>query len=1235
MIFPPLTRLFRFRRKKGFALIATLTLMLLLSLICVAVLALAASQNRTASSAMLAAEARSQALLGLDAALSELQLAMGPDQRVSATSGIIGARNANILGVWDSWDASLTDKSKSHGGRIDATYTKGREKMFRRWLISARNQADVTSLNGAATLGIRQPGKRICLVGEGTLGRSISSDQYVYADMISTPISGKNTGSFAWWVSGENQKAKINIEQPESSSDVMEAQHRTWDVPRPITGHIRGLENMPSDTDSRLKFLSTGTIPLGRRSSSDAGRPYFYDVTTASYSLPINVRTGRFKQDINLLLNKENLKGTEFARLPQSDCGIFSEDTIEKGTEQNMPIGSWQIMHAWYHVWPGGGSSTVQDESSISLIGSPENAYTRLSGSTIPGSSGQSFFDNKTDLEEGGKTAGYPRTPVILAYYCTFGLFVEQRSEATETAEAKYKLGMSFAPMFLWWNPYNVPMKVKGDMLYSQSVPYKTTWLQTYCIQQANTFNYGWSTYGFTQGTSHTTLGQDYGNYFRESINNSSGDIDFAPGEIVFFSPAKARSSDDYAKAADNPWTIGYHPEAVAGYKAHFYDNKPESDVSEGKYYVRVRMGVADGAGRYTTDGYHFMPGNTAGCYAAITLLDGFGNMSTASNVDNTAIGKRWQSPQRFLLNWYDPDNPPGNTVFIADDAVWQADSTQMNIDVPYFVGAIGIAAKTAATDLDQFMFPGKNYRTKSWQHSSPALWGSVLYLPDDQMRRYHPYQLSLLPVGTGMNMCPLDSTGKNGRNGYLGIGSSYGGEEISFASVLELPIHPPFGLAGFAGMRITPGWFDTGTNPIATLRRQQYQSGVQGVGIGNSFADPCIPAGSVYQKNNTGIPSNSGGASNIFDNFYDHAFLINDALWDRFFCSSVSDMPKSTSGNSVKKAEETLKEFVEDEKPLPISRYKLSDPTIKSEEILQKTLSDDGWKYIARYLTIDGGFNINSTSVDAWRAVLQGLQNRPLVGRSGKKLARIGAESASDSASNVYFSRFGTSTTTSSVDSSGGYTPITGGKFRADSDAAAWSEVRELSPSQIRNLAKAIVDVVKRRGPFLNMADFINRRLDPSDEKASLTGALQEAIDETSINSSIFNINTDGVPSGSLYKFAKADEGSVHTAAPGYLIQSDVLSSLGNILTVRDDTFIIRSYGSVRNKKGVVLSQAWCEATVQRCAEYVDGSNDPTDSADELPGEARTGNKLTPINKTFGRRFKVVSFRWLNAADV
>ena len=94
------------RKKRGFALVATLTLMMLLTLIAVGLLALASSQTRIAQYTVLQAEARQQALIGLDAAIAELQVEMGPDQRVSANSSIVqlsdGATSSHVLGVWNS-----------------------------------------------------------------------------------------------------------------------------------------------------------------------------------------------------------------------------------------------------------------------------------------------------------------------------------------------------------------------------------------------------------------------------------------------------------------------------------------------------------------------------------------------------------------------------------------------------------------------------------------------------------------------------------------------------------------------------------------------------------------------------------------------------------------------------------------------------------------------------------------------------------------------------------------------------------------------------------------------------------------------------------------------------------------------------------------------------------------------------------------------------------------------------
>ena len=78
-------------------------------------------------------------------------------------------------------------------------------------------------------------------------------------------------------------------------------------------------------------------------------------------------------------------------------------------------------------------------------------------------------------------------------------------------------------------------------------------------------------------------------------------------------------------------------------------------------------------------------------------------------------------------------------------------------------------------------------------------------------------------------------------------------------------------------------------------------------------------------------------------------------------------------------------------------------------------------------------------------------------------------------------------------------------------------------------------------------------------------------------------------------------------------------------VLSARDDTFTIRSCGEARDATGKVLARAWCEATVRRTREFVD----PADAPDI------TTQPAAPANQTFGRRFKVLSCRWLNAGEV
>lgn len=1249
------------RKKHGFALIASLTLMMLLTLLAVGILAMASSQNRIALQTMLQAEARQQALVGLDAAIGELQMALGPDRRVSASSSITseseGSVAQHLLGVWNSWSGPIYGKPvDGKGSNIGSTYSQGRRSMFRQWLISSRNPAELRDMGAASNLGSRDPGRRICLVGEGTLGKRLTGRHYVYADMISMPSNGKNTACFAWWIGGENQKAKITITDPEEDTKPIEALHRTWNTPGPIFLDSEYLDFLPEKIEKPEKLLTMASLPLLGTSSQSAGMPYFFDVTTSSYSLPVNVRLGGLKQDLCLLLNKKSLRNTEFAVRSNQDCPIAEGNDIPRGTESDMPIGSWQNLYAYYNCWPDG-TANDSDNVTARLIGSVEDCYTRLGGVgttrdqndygdlNSKKSSTGSAFDSRAMLDQGVSSSGYARTPVMLAFMNTFGLTtIPMTGKMSSDKEPKqlYRLGMCFAPMFLWWNPYNVPMRIRGQQLWSHSAPYKNTWIQSYSNTTYNSWSPQWGIYAMTQGGKqagtdddgnayYTGFGKDYGNYFQNSLGDATGDIVFEPGEILFFSPGVARSSSSIEGNYKAPWVVGYNASGVTGYSAHFYGKAgPSSNPTtctenninrDDQFFVQLRLGIEGEAGSYVTDGQFFAPG----MIDCITVLNGFTGMGSTTDVGSD--GKFGMSPQRFLLGWYDPADTGINTVFCDKDrneSSWStAGGIQADKDVPYFIAAVGIVAKSGSRNVDSRIFEGHDYRTKSWQHSNPAFWGSSIARPDDQMRQYHPYQLAALDVGSGLNSCPMVNEGDNG---VLGITDE--GEQVSFVSCMELPVHPPFSLAGFAGMRLQPGWYESGNDTVSRFRRMQYQSGVPGVGIGNSFADPCLPPNDVYALHEMNVSSSSSGNSRVFNDFYDHGLLINDALWDRWFCSSISDMP---AAKGKRNAQEVAQAFAEGKEQLPVARYVKSVTPYNSESIVKALMDEDGWKKVAQFLMIDGGFNINSTSEEAWAAVLQGLSKRLLVSNSGGKLQLVEPGKNRDQ---VLFSRFMVSTTAKSIDSLGGYSMMQGSSsLRSDSGgASAWGEVRSLGSDVIRELAKEMVKQVRKRGPFLNMSDFVNRRLDSGSDDA-LKGALQAAIDATDINREFDDETVSAVSSGSLYKYPKAEEGSIYTAAPGYLIQSDVLASLGNILTVRDDTFTVRAYGCVRNPRKAILAQAWCEAVVQRTMDYVDPSNTPEDA--EFDPDGRRSSGLSAANKVFGRKFRIVSFKWLDAWDI
>jgi hypothetical protein len=331
----------------------------------------------------------------------------------------------------------------------------------------------------------------------------------------------------------------------------------------------------------------------------------------------------------------------------------------------------------------------------------------------------------------------------------------------------------------------------------------------------------------------------------------------------------------------------------------------------------------------------------------------------------------------------------------------------------------------------------------------------------------------------------------------------------------------------------------------------------------------------------------------------YDYAYLLNQALWDRHFFSTVpAGLP---AGYATDPAYASL--------PNGRHHYYLRNGAYPARTALLDPSA------AAANLVLQGGFNVNSTSVQAWRAQLAALNAATFDPVTG-------AENTA-TVLNRAFSRF----------------------IRPPAASTnVWRGFRELTESQLNALAEAIVTEVRSRGPFLSVGQFVNRDLTNDDK--GLKGPLQAAIDTVDL-AATHRINTatpltqdlvgtmSSPPSGydlaamrGMTAAAAAPVASRNTGAPGTLTQADILAALGATLTARSDTFVVRAYGDVMNPATGATTpdaRAWCEAVVQRLPDYV---NSTADSPEVYP-------PTNSDNLTHGRRFRLVSFRWLSADDI
>lgn len=389
---------------------------------------------------------------------------------------------------------------------------------------------------------------------------------------------------------------------------------------------------------------------------------------------------------------------------------------------------------------------------------------------------------------------------------------------------------------------------------------------------------------------------------------------------------------------------------------------------------------------------------------------------------------------------------------------------------------------------------------------------------------------------------------------------------------------------------------------------------------VGNSSGVSYLPAPGrlIYQTFNSGYQ----GTTRLTTTLYDSSCLLNRTLWDRYFVSTVPNTGTGKSGDT-------------DSTPIDISTP-LANPRMIPYGIPSATDLRDPAKAAAN-LVLDGGFNINSTSEQAWRAVLAGC-NRLAYDPVSRTAVSTELRAA--------LSRFSK--------------PLSAPPVALD-NSTVWSGYRSLTPDQIAQLARSIVTEIRSRGPLISVGDFTNRRLSlsstitfPQANDSRLSGVIQAAINATSslsapVNSASATPYANLVPSpaswtGSTlnpYKagngngsigFAVAPISAKAAFAPQYLTQADVLSAIGPGLAARSDTFTVRAYGESLNPTAsssadpnYINGRAWCEAVVQRVPEYLDAAADS--QAHSKP--------VATINQRLGRRYKIVSFRWLSANDI
>lgn len=1224
--------------RRGFALVVTLSLMVLLTVVAVGLLSLSAVSMRGASHELMTAKARNNARLALMLAIGEVQREFGPDRRISARAAILddspadrevtGVAHPHYLGAWNSWDTWLTDPKD--GMTIQSTYKRGRDPaLFRKWLVSHPAAADYQT-------ALRADASSAMVVITGSRSTGPDAAKQVKVPRVPLLEAGRTTGNFAWWVADESQKARLDLESRDPSASIPVAQTTAFHTGRMGVEGMAEMTDFDTDPESLRKMITTGQA--GISAAGSAG--HFHDLTSHSLGLLTDVRFGGFKSDLNLAFESDTIpRQMDQATLFGSrsfDAPIRPlTGVLEDVRPQNPYVApmSWRQMREFYRLYRTG-FANGDAMRPVAWNGSKPTTRRLLMGK------GRSDPNGKWEERD---TNGYARDLVMLRQTW----IIATKSESNPAAPGGIDHYILAIPVITLWNPYNVSLQVDateisylGAMYWSVGMRQKT-YRGTTLVSETPFPDIGGAP------SNQDLTGNQFGYRMIPTQSGRSTLIEFQPGEVRVFSTDAEIARQSTGTVTDGAMynrffyaSPGYTPvqttraNVLRGLK---YKVNPGTSTSREPLTFSLRLAEAESH----NDNFYLGAAKSAGLvwtfHEVLNAKHG-AVYETGRIVDKGAAGE-WQDVAYHgatCVEWMTARELNGAWIVrdeAANRARWGPPGSP-----PMPVGIFSIVAKSAERfEFDSTSKFAADFRNRTWLHAPPTRLANFLMNPVDLNRADSPYQLHFRPVNGDQEVSAYLQS--EGPNGYFGGGYNAALGQ-SHVTALALPTAPLVNLGSFAGIRMDRGRARfAGSLRYDNIKHMAHAGGAFGAGIGNGYAHPMIAPDKVYTRNGFGVDMGFGGnqATNlpITDDYWDHLFLANEELWDSWFCSGIA--PIVNNGRISVPARTVASDFFSGE-PHRLSPHFEPDARDKTPEELVRLVGTtnsatgrNGWDVIASHILNKGQFNVNSTSIDAWKALLMSLSDRPVpLNDAASGIAVLPADP--DHAS---LSRH----------------PLAAGSGEADGpgDAHAWRGIRRLTEAQIDKLAAEIVRQVKLRGPFLNMTEFINRRL--SDDALGVTGALQAAIDWDE-----FNAGYDGSTSGSgasvnrayksggamiaagnlpaKYPNPKAATGSRFAGISGYVMQSDILQGIAGSLAVRGDTFLIRAYGESLLPGGQVAARAWCEAVVQRTPEFIDPA-DPADEKVRDPGLARASEDLKPVNRIHGRRFQVVSFRWLSPDEI